>query len=84
LEHVPIFTSAYNVMMPRRKINEEEFHPAIEAHRKQRKSRICIKCDLEFPSKSPGNRICSKCKRLMTDIDLPLSYRSQLKEETEE
>jgi hypothetical protein len=70
--------------MPRRKKEEDELHPAIKQHKDMRKERVCLKCDLVFQSKAPGNRICGKCKRLMIDIDLPTTYRSQLKEETEE
>lgn len=26
-------------------------------------SRVCLKCQKDFDSKGPGNRICPKCKR---------------------
>jgi hypothetical protein len=70
--------------MSRRKKEEDSLHPAIKQNRELRKERTCLKCELAFQSKSPGNRICGKCKRLMIDTDLPMIYRSQLKEETDE
>jgi hypothetical protein len=69
-------------MSRRKKTNE--IHPAVEQHKQLRKERMCLKCDQPFASKCPGNRICGKCKRLMIDVDLPATYRTQLREDLEE
>ena len=39
------------------------------AHNHRLKLRVCLKCDKQFNSNGPGNRICGKCQKINAKYD---------------
>ncbi len=45
----------------------------------QRKLRTCLKCNRQFDSEGPGNRICERCRRI--NARLPRYTEAQLQQQ---
>jgi hypothetical protein len=71
--------------MPSRKSRKgtSQVHPLVGVQKKERKFRVCIRCDKKFLSRCSGNRTCGACKRGLGDARLPLTYRSELNDESD-
>lgn len=55
---------AHGVSHLQNQLSNMQQNETLLKNRSQEKERECLKCEREFMSKGPWNRICSRCKRL--------------------